>query len=122
MAATGKTCPKTCRLTQRDTGTCIQWRDAGVIEQLMTVLHERVREQVKKRQMDNVDHYRLTSGTEYLQCECGVEGVLLLQRDQWERVLGQILCPKISHHQTSSGSRYVGVSLLYALHESKRFR
>jgi transposase len=25
-----------------------QWRDAGVIEQLMTVLHERVREQVKK--------------------------------------------------------------------------
>lgn len=34
--------------TQLSTGTCIQWRSAGVIEKLMSTLHEQVREQVKK--------------------------------------------------------------------------
>jgi hypothetical protein len=48
MVATGKTYPKTYHLTQPFIGTCPQWREAGVIEQLMTVLHGQVREQVKK--------------------------------------------------------------------------
>jgi transposase len=34
-----------------------QWREAGVIEQLMNVLHGQVREQVKKKEMDDVDHH-----------------------------------------------------------------
>jgi transposase len=33
-----------------------QWREAGVIEQLMNVLHGQVREQVKKTEVDNVYH------------------------------------------------------------------
>lgn len=49
MVATGKTYPKTYHLTQPFIGTCLQWREAGVIEQLMTVLHGQVREQVKKK-------------------------------------------------------------------------
>ncbi len=49
MAATGKIYPKTYRLIPRSTGTCIQWREAGAIEQLMSVLHGQVREQVKKK-------------------------------------------------------------------------
>ena len=49
MAAIGKTYPKTCRPTQRSIGTCIQWRAAGAIEQLMRTLHEQVREQVQKK-------------------------------------------------------------------------
>jgi hypothetical protein len=57
MAATGKTYRKTCRLTPRSTGTCIQWREAGAIERLMQALHGQVREQVKKSQVDDVDHH-----------------------------------------------------------------
>lgn len=34
-----------------------QWRSAGVFEELMRVLHEQVREQVKKTEVDNTDHY-----------------------------------------------------------------
>ena len=49
MAAIGKTYPKIYHLTQRSIGTCIQWREAGAIEQLMSVLHGQVREQVKKK-------------------------------------------------------------------------
>ena len=49
MVATGKTYLKTYRLTPQSTGTCIQWREAGAIEQLMSVLHGQVREQVKKK-------------------------------------------------------------------------
>ena len=45
-----------------------EWRKAGTLEQLMTLLHEKVREQVKKAQMDNADHGGLASGEEYLQC------------------------------------------------------
>lgn len=33
-----------------------QWREAGSIDKLMTVLHEQVRVQVKKRQMDHPHH------------------------------------------------------------------
>jgi transposase len=34
-----------------------QWRKAGVIETLMSTLHGQVREQVKKAQMDDVNHH-----------------------------------------------------------------
>ncbi len=51
MVATGKTYLSTCRPTQLFTGTCIEWREAGAIVQLMSVLHEQVREQVKKRKV-----------------------------------------------------------------------
>lgn len=34
-----------------------QWRESGTIEKLMTVLHEQVRTQVKKAQMDHVNHH-----------------------------------------------------------------
>ncbi len=34
-----------------------QWRSAGVFEQLMSTLHEQVREQVKKAQVDDVNHH-----------------------------------------------------------------
>jgi len=37
-----------------------QWRAQGVLEELMTVLHSQVREQVKKTEVDYVDNYRLT--------------------------------------------------------------
>jgi len=43
-----------------------QWRTHGVIEELMRVLHEQVREQVKKSQMDYINDYRLTSRKKYL--------------------------------------------------------
>lgn len=33
-----------------------QWRKAGVFEDLMQTLHEQVREQVKKAQVDNIDY------------------------------------------------------------------
>ena len=33
------------------------WRAAGVFEQLMSVLHEQVRGQVKKNEMDNLNHH-----------------------------------------------------------------
>lgn len=49
MVATGKTCRKTYPLTPQSIGTCPQWREAGAIEQLMSVLHGQVREQVKKK-------------------------------------------------------------------------
>ncbi len=45
----GKTCRKTCPLTPEFTGTSVQWPEAGAIEQLMSVLHGQVREQVKKK-------------------------------------------------------------------------
>lgn len=43
-----------------------QWRKAGSSEKLMNLLHERVREQVKKAQTDYMNHGRLTSREEYL--------------------------------------------------------
>ena len=49
MDAIGKTYPKTYPLIPPSTGTCIQWRSAGVFKELMRVLHEQVREQVKKK-------------------------------------------------------------------------
>lgn len=39
-----------------------QWRAAGVFEQLMSVLHGQVRQQVKKNEVDNLNHHRLPSG------------------------------------------------------------
>ncbi|MDV2997810.1 MAG: hypothetical protein N4J56_007515 [Chroococcidiopsis sp. SAG 2025] len=48
-AATGKTCRKICFPTQPSIGTCIQWREAGVIEQLMSVLHGQVRSSGQKK-------------------------------------------------------------------------
>jgi hypothetical protein len=49
MVATGKTYPKTCHLTRAVYWYYKQWREAGAIEQLMSVLHGQVREQVKKK-------------------------------------------------------------------------
>lgn len=34
-----------------------RWRTAGVFEQLMNVLHEQVRQQVKKTEVDDLDHH-----------------------------------------------------------------
>jgi transposase len=34
-----------------------QWRQVGVLEELMRVLHGQVRQQVKKAQMDDINHY-----------------------------------------------------------------
>ena len=48
MGAIGKTYLKTSPLIPPSIGTCIQWRAAGVFEELMSVLHRQVREQVKK--------------------------------------------------------------------------
>lgn len=62
-----------------------EWRKAGSIETLMTLLHGQVREQVKKAQMDNTNHGRLASSEEHLQCERGVERVLFLQNHQWHQ-------------------------------------
>ncbi|MBW4588232.1 transposase [Aetokthonos hydrillicola Thurmond2011] len=38
-------------------GTCIQWRAGGVFEELMSVLHGQVREQVKKTALDDARHH-----------------------------------------------------------------
>lgn len=78
------------------------------MEALMTVLHEQVRVQVKKAQMDKTDAQRLESRQKYLQCVGGLEGLLLLQNDEW--------------HQTASGCGYVEISLLHPLHLGKCFR
>jgi transposase len=43
-----------------------QWRAEGVIEKIMFVLHGRVREQAKKKSMDNSDNYRFSSSQKYL--------------------------------------------------------
>ncbi len=45
----GRLTPRPAALQGRSIGTCIQWREAGAIEQLMNVLHGQVREQVKKK-------------------------------------------------------------------------
>jgi hypothetical protein len=34
-----------------------QWRAAGVIETLMQKLHEQVRQQIKKTEVDALNHY-----------------------------------------------------------------
>ncbi|MEH2450057.1 MAG: hypothetical protein V7K20_01610 [Nostoc sp.] len=44
----GRLAQRLASLLNRLIGTCIQWRSAGVIEQLMSTLHEQAREQVKK--------------------------------------------------------------------------
>ncbi len=41
---------ETYRPIQLYFGTCIQWREAGVIERVMTKLHEQVREEAKTPQ------------------------------------------------------------------------
>lgn len=56
-----------------------QWRKDKVIEQMMTTLHGQVREQAEKTAVDNLAHHRLTSGEEYMQCECHIERILSLQ-------------------------------------------
>jgi len=38
-----------------------QWREQGVIDDIMHKLHSKAREQVKKNRMDNVNHGRLPS-------------------------------------------------------------
>ena len=48
MGAIGKTYPRTSPLIPPSIGTCIQWRAAGVFEELMSILHGKVRQKVKK--------------------------------------------------------------------------
>ncbi|MGV2826569.1 transposase [Myxosarcina sp. GI1(2024)] len=43
-----------------------QWRRQGVIEKIKDVLHSQVRQQIKKNQMDNLNHNRFTSSKKYL--------------------------------------------------------
>lgn len=48
MVVTGRIYRETFPPTQQSTGTCIQWRDAGVFDQLLETLHGEVRVQAKK--------------------------------------------------------------------------
>jgi transposase len=57
MAAIGKTCPAYLPPYSTVYWHYKQWREAGVIEQLMTLLQGQVRKQVKKSQVDNVDDH-----------------------------------------------------------------
>jgi transposase len=70
-----------------------QWRDPDVLKQMITTLHSRVRQQVKKTNLDKVAEHRFTSGEKYLQCQCevrhgsaitnapmGLNGILLSSR------------------------------------------
>jgi transposase len=43
-----------------------QWRELGLIGKMMTVLHGRVREKAQKKQMDNFNHHRFSSGKKHL--------------------------------------------------------
>ena len=62
-----------------------QWREAGAIEQLMNVLHGQVRSSgEKKAKWTTLIIIDFGCGTKHLQCECGVEGLLLLQIDKWD--------------------------------------
>ncbi len=47
-----------------------QWRTDGVLDRIMATLHAKVRQQVKKKQVDKVINYRLASREEYVQCQC----------------------------------------------------
>lgn len=49
MVVTGRIYRETFPPTQQSTGTCIQWRDAGVFDQLLETLHGEVRVQAKKK-------------------------------------------------------------------------
>jgi hypothetical protein len=56
-----------------------QWRATGVFEELMSVLHGQVREQVKKnRTLSTLIIIDSLMGEKYLQCQCGVERFLFL--------------------------------------------
>ena len=44
----------------------LQWRESGAINQLMEVVHSRVREQAKKTAVDKTNYHRLTSGEKHL--------------------------------------------------------
>jgi transposase len=43
-----------------------QWRADGVLDRIMATLHAKVRQQVKKTQVDTVVNHRLASREEYL--------------------------------------------------------
>ena len=62
-----------------------EWRKADTLETLMTLLHQQVREQVKKAQMDYLDHGRLASGEEHLQCEREFQRLLFLQSNERDK-------------------------------------
>jgi transposase len=57
MDAIGKTCPAYLPPYSTVYWHYKQWRTAGVFEQLMSVLHGQVREQVKKNEVDDVDYH-----------------------------------------------------------------
>jgi transposase len=61
-----------------------QWRDPDVLKQMITTLHSRVRQQVKKTNLDKVAEHRFTSGENT--CNASVKSgmVLPLQMHQWD--------------------------------------
>lgn len=107
MAVIGVTCP--AYLPPDSTGFwhSLQWRSDGVLDQIMTTWHSRVRQQAQKNH-SGPGCCSSTSLAVKNTCNASVEFslVLSLQMQEWERVLGQRICPKISHHQTPSRRRY----------------
>ena len=118
MAAIGETCPQTCHRTRAVFWHYKNWRSEGVLDEIMTALHAQVRQRAQKNSNGH-DCWSLTSVAVKNTCTASIEtkGWKLLQIYQRERVLGQIICPKISHHQTPSGSRYIRIAIFQALYE-----
>ncbi len=46
-----------------------QWRARGVLDEILNTIHGKVREQVKKNTLDNLDVSRLAGSQEHLQCQ-----------------------------------------------------
>ncbi len=66
MAVIGETCPRTCLPIQQSIGITNNGETLECHPKLMDALHGQVRQQVKKSQMDNLDHHRLSSREKYL--------------------------------------------------------
>ena len=47
-----------------------QWRSDGVLEAIMSALHFKVRQQVKKTTVDKIADHRLAGCKKYVQCQC----------------------------------------------------
>ena len=48
-----------------------QWRNEGVFDEIMSLLHTQVRQRAQKTKLDAIVNHRLTSSEEYVQCQCG---------------------------------------------------
>lgn len=101
-AATGVICPAYLPPYSTVFWHYKQWRSDGVLELILVALHGQVRQQVKKPKWTRL--LIIDSQAVKNTCNASVEfhWVLSLQVYQWERVLGQIICPKISHYQAAS--------------------